>query len=874
MVPRWLVALLGGVVPDDQHDDVIGDLEELHRRRVGRRGRIAATAVTVLEGAWLVLFHGAVRVGLAVWPGRWVSGPELRLALRLIRKQPVMTLTSVLALGVGIGIVAGGFSVFQQGLYGHLPFPNGDRWVNVESYSEESGRRAPVDLERLRSFRTSAPALAYLAGTESDDFNLVHDNGEVERVAGARVTPGTFRYLPYRPLLGRLLVPTDGAPGGQRVALIRESLWERRFSRDPAIVGRSVDIAGADHVVVGVLPDDAGYPSEGEIWLPLYEATFGAADTGGPGGSRFIGVLADGATVEQAQEQVQRLSDRVASDVPGAEDLRFQVVPLTRIMAAPDVQVMAAVFMAVLLSVLLIIAANVGNLVVARTSRRSAELAVRTALGASRSRLIGQLSLEMLVIGVLASALGLAAAGGILALYDRVLDELPFWVDLALGPGTAAVVVGVALLATCVTGVLPALRATRKAPGDALRKSGRGAAPGVGRVGGVMIAAEVALSVALLGSATLFAQGFQRYMDPTFDLPDQRVLTARLDLDLSEDELTEGGAPTVADSLTLVLEELQDRLVALPGVSAVGLASHLPRTTPYPEPLELNGRADLVPTPVVALGPGLLDVLEIRPIVGRDVDDRDLRPGAPPVALVNEAFALEQWGTTQVLGRRLRLAPTADQNQAEPWREVVGVVPDVMEVAGPVAGGVYLPLAPRRFVRVALRVDTDPVAYTGRLRRAAFDVDPNLDVGDIVRLDQVGAENRMAMAVMTSALSGIGMVTLLLSLAGVYSIVSLSVTRRTREIGVRVALGEGRRAILGSLLRRSSLLVVGGALVGALVGHRVASIRMFVFAVPEAGWWLFPGLVALMGIAGLLACWIPVRRALSIQPVEALRYDG
>ncbi len=873
MAPRWLVWLLERVVPGPRIDDVVGDLEELHRRRVDRLGRGPATLITLAEGAWLVLVHTAGRVGRGASPARWVSGPELRLALRLIRKQPVMTLTSVVALGVGIGIVAGGYSVFRQGLYGELPFPNGDRWVNVESYAAESGSRAPVDLERLMLFRSSAPALAYLAGTRTAELNVVHDNGEVERIAGARVTPGTFRHLPYRPLLGRLLLPTDGAPGGEPVALIRESLWERRFSRDPGIVGRTVDIAGADHLVVGILPDEAEYPSEGEIWLPLDEATLGA-DTGGPG-SRFIGVLAEGATVDQALEQIQGLSDRRAEEVRGTEALRFRVVPLTRILVAPDIQVAMIVFMVVLLSVLAIIAANVGNLVVARTSRRSGELAVRTALGASRSRIVGQLFVEMLVVGGLASALGFASAGVILEFYDRVLDELPFWVDLALEPGTAAVVMVLAVLAAAVTGVVPALRATRKAPGDALRKAGRGANLGVGRVGGFMIAAEVALSVALLGSATVFAQGFQRYVEPSFDLPDDRVLTARLVLDLDEEELVPGGSATVSDSLELVLRDFQARLAALPGVSAVGAASHLPRTSPYPEPLELEDRPDLVTTPMVALGPGLLDVLEVRPVLGRDLDEADLRPGAPAVALVNESFALEQYGTTQVLGRRLRLAPTSEQDEAEPWREIVGVIPDVMEVAGSRdAGGVYIPLTPRRFVSVALRVDADPVAYTGRVRRAAFDVDPNLDVSDITRLDQVGAENRMALGAMTSALSGIGLVTLLLSLAGVYSIVSLSVTRRTREIGVRVALGENRGAILRSLLRRSGLLVLGGAAVGAVLGHRVAGLRLFVFAVPEPGWWLFPGLMALMGLAGLLACWIPVRRALSIQPVEALRYDG
>jgi predicted permease len=875
MAPRWVVRLLARVVPEERHDDVIGDLEELHGRRVARWGRLAAGGVTVCDGLLQVVAHTFRAVGRAATAGsRWVSGAELRLALRLVRKQPVMTLTSVVALGAGIGIVAGAFSVFQQGIYGELPFANGDRWVTIESYAEESGARTPMDLQRLRIFRSSASAVAYVAGTETSQMNVVHATGEVERIEGAQVTPGIFRYLPYRPLLGRLLVPADGASGAEPVALIRESLWLRRFSRDMDVVGRSIDIAGADHLIVGVLPDDAEFPGGGEIWLPLHEEDLGAADDRASVGSRFIAILAEGATPAQAQAQLAQLSSQAAAPGSGAEALRLRVTPLTRVLVSPQIQVAILVFMSVLLAVFLVIAANVGNLVVARTSRRSAELAVRTALGASRPRLVGQIFAEMLVIGGLASVLGLAAAGGILAVYDRVLDELPFWVHLGLRPSTAVAVVVLAVLAAGVTGIVPALRATRKDPADALRGAGRGGALGIGRVGGFMIAAEVALSVALLGGAALFARGFQLYLNPTFQLPDDRVLTARLVLDLDEAALVEGGAATVADSLATVLRTLQQDVAALPGVAAVGVASHLPRTSPYPEPLEVEGRPDLLPTPLVAMGPGLLDVLEVRPLVGRDIDEGDLRPGAPPVALVNESFALATYGTTQVLGRRLREAPEADQEDAGPWREIVGVVPDVMEVAGPVgAAGVYVPLRTRRFVSLALRVESDPLALTGRLRRAVFDVDPDLNVSEIVRLDGVGSENRIALQVMSSALTGIGVITLLLSLAGVYSIVSLAVTQRTREIGVRVALGAEPGRILWSVLRRSGLLILGGAVVGAVAGHQASKVRLFVFAVPEAGGWFFPGLVLVMALAGLMACWVPARRALSIQPVEALRYD-
>lgn len=869
MAPRWVVRLLGVLVAPEDQDEVIGDLEELHRRRVHRWGGTAATVATAVEGSGLLLRHLAAFVlRAAAARGHGVSAVEVRLALRLVRRQPVMTLTAVVALGLGIGMVAGGFSVFQQALYGELPFPDGDRWISVETYSAETGRRASLDLGRLRAFRASAPALAYLGGSESEYFNLRLPNGEVERVAGARVTPGLFERLPYVPSLGRLLVVGDGALGAPPVALIRASLWSRRFSGDPSVVGRSLEVAGAAYTIVGVLPDDAGFPAEGDVWIPIPEATLGATDDRAPVGSRHVAVLAPGATVEQARDQLQQISQRASTPGSGAESLRHRVGPLARPFLGPQVQVGVAVFMTVLVLVLLVIAGNVANLVVARTSRRSAELAVRTALGASRTRIISQLFVEVLVIGGLASLLGLAAAGGILAVYDRVLDELPFWIDLHLDPATALVTVLLALLSSAVIGVLPALRATRGSPGDALRGAGRGASMSVGPFGRLMIASEVALSVALIGIAVLFAQGFQMYVTPAFRLPEDRVITARLYVDPE----AAGADP---DSGALVLRRLEQSVAALPGVVAVSAASHLPRVSPSAEAVELEGVPTLVSTPVVGSGPGLFAVLEVEPILGRGLEQGDMGPDAAAVVVVNRAFAQRNFGTDQVLGRRLRIAEASDEGTPSPWREIVGVVPDVMEVTGSTrAAGIYVPLTPRQTLSLAVRVESDPLTFAGPLRRAAYDVDPRLNISEIVRLDDVGAENRTALAVMSSGLLAIGVITLLLSLAGVYSIVSLTVTQRTREIGIRVALGATPLSVLWSVLRSLGALVVFGALVGAAAGWQGSGVKLFVFAVPRGQWWLFAGLVALMGLAGLLACLVPARRALAIQPVEALQADS
>lgn len=877
--PRWLVRLLSAAVPESLHDDVIGDLEELHRRRVRRWGRALATFITVAEGLALAVRHGMPRPGRRAKTGaRWISTVELRLALRLVVRQPVMTLTAVVALGVGIGLAGGGVSFWRQALHGELPFEDGDRWVVIQSYDDASGRRTPVDLERFRLFRSSAPAFAYVGGAEGRTFNVVHPDGQVEQIAGAAVTPATFRYLPYVPLMGRLPVAGDGQPGAEPVALIRESLWERRFSRSPDVLSRRLQVEDESRAIVGVLPDDAGYPSDGEVWIPMDEETLGAADDRSPvAGSRLMGILAPGATVEQSEGQLADLSERVSGAGRGAVPMRHQVLPMTGTVNSAQEQLMSMVMLGVLGSVLLVIAANVANLIVARTSRRAPELSMRAALGASRGRLVSQLFVESLVIGLIAAVPGLVLAGAILEVYDRVLDELPFWVDLGLDPGAVAVVLLLALASAGVMGVLPALRATSGQGAAGLEGAGRGGRLGVGRVGGVMIVTEVALSVALLGVAVLFGRGFESYLDPDFHLPDDRVLTARIAVELPPD--VTAGQPgdtrdVRGDSILSVARALQAALAELPEVRAVAMASHLPRLSPYPEPVAFEDRSDQVPTPVVYQGAGTFEILEVSPLLGRVFDERDQEDGAAPVAVVNQAFALESFGTTRVLGRRIRIVDYADEDAPSAWREIVGVVPNVMEVAGSTsAAGVYVPFTPRRFFSLAMAVEGDPLALVGQVRRAAFDLDAGLQVTEIVRLADVGSENRTALGAMSSALTGIGLITLLLSLAGVYAIVSLAVTQRTREIGVRVALGAERRAILWSILRRSVVLVGVGGVVGALAGLMVSKARLFVFAVPEGGMGLFLGLVGLMAVAGTVACWVPARRALRVQPMEALRYD-
>lgn len=868
-VPRWLARLLEIVVPAERHDDVLGDLEEVHRRRLGRWGGPRATVVTAAEGSAAVAAWGARR--LAGGMVAVVRSTDVRLAFRLMARSPVMTATSVAALAVGIGITAAGFSLVDQIFFGDVPFPGGDRWVVVDTYDRTTGRREGLDLDHVEAIRRSVPAIDHLAAATALHVNLMHEDGAVERVAAARVTPGLFTHLPYAPVAGRLPGPGDGRSGTEPVALLAEGLAGRLFGGASEAVGAALRVDGADHRVVGVLPDDADFPDGGDLWILVDGTTLGATPSGGSiVGTRAMAILAPGVDAPTAEAQINDVSARLSAPGRGTPPLRHRVVPLPETIRSGGDMVGVGAMMAVLLAVLVVISANVANLVVARTAGRSGELAVRMALGGSRARVVGQLFLEALVLGIAAAVPGLTGAALILRVYDRLLDELPFWMELRVDAGTAVVAVVLALLASAVVGILPALRATRPDSAGVLRAAGRGG--GVGRVGGAMIVIEVAVSVALLGYAAVFAQGYRAYLEPAFDLPEDHVLTARVQVAPFPRPGAREADAVGADSLRALQRGVEEALGEMDGVTGVALASHLPRTSPYPLPLEIEGRGPVLTVPVVSQGPGFFSVMNAAPLAGRSVDVRDMEEHAPPVAVVNAAFARAHFGGIDAVGRRLRLL--GEGGEPGPWRQIVGVVPDLMEVTGRRdAAGIYVPLEPARRFSVAIGVGGEPARRAGELRRALYELDPAILVTDVVRLGEVGAENRAALGAMSSAMVGIGLVTLLLSLAGVYSIVSLSVTQRTREIGVRMALGGARASILGDLLRRSTLLVLGGAALGAAAGAAGTRVRLFVFAVPDGGPWLFPALVVLMAGAGALACWVPARRALGIHPVEALREE-
>ena len=783
---------------------------------------------------------------------------DLVLAARLVRKQPVLSLTAVLALATGIGLATLGFTFLEAGLRARLPFMGGDRFVMLEAYEDPHGRRATLSRDRFQALRDGTPALRHLGALGAGSQNLLLPSDEVALVSGVSITPDSFAVLPFAPLVGRVLNAADAAPGAPPVVVIRESLWRRHFSGDVAAVGRTANFSGVHREIVGVMPDALEFPTSPELWLPL----------GDPSQARVFGVLAHEDGLGAAQAQVTAVSQQFEQERTADPKLRLQVSPYVEALSR-GLDVLAGSLVFVLVLVLLVIAANVANLVLARSLARSSELAIRSALGASRARLVGQVFVEVLLLGCIAAVIGVYASEVTLRWIRDTMTEMPSWVNLTAGPRTAFFVVVITVLAAAVGGAWPALRATRRDTQQALAAASRRVAVGFGATSSAMIVLQVALSIGALHTALVVARGVAGYMQGAATPGEAHVLTARL-------YLPEPLEPSGAHAAVL------DALRQIPGIEHAGLGTSLPRLSPQAimTTVRVGATAEASAprsAPVVAISPGFVETLGGRATAGRLFTAADYAGTGPPIAIVNEPFAAKFFGGGNPVGYQLRFL-NADERGASPeWREIVGVVPDLGLSAGDeqLAGGVYVPLRNETLIYATAVVAGDPLAMSMTLRRAVAAADPRIQVRETQPLPEVGKEDRAVFAGIGAALTALGSIALVLSVIGVYALLSFSVTARTRELAVRSALGASRVQLLRTVLIRAALPLVIGAAIGPVVSTALVAVRgIFAFRLPsEAGTVPVALLCGVLALSALAAAWVPSRRALRISIADALKAD-
>jgi putative ABC transport system permease protein len=892
----WLARLLLRAVPASRSEDVIGDLEELHARRLRESSRVTASLRTTLNA---VLIAAALSRDPA---GRRLGGSkrslplstlELKLAVRMMAKQPVLTAVAIVAMAIGIGLATAGYTLYEGITKAELPFEGGDRFFQIAAYNQE--RERPLEVEQYQLFRDHPLGLAHVGAVLSGALNLQYANGEVESVRGTWITPSSMDFLPYRPLLGRPLMTSDGAPAASQTVVLSESLWRRRFEASRTAIGRTMRVDGIEAEIVGVMPDALTFPERVELWIALPDPALGD-ESWLPGQADVFGVLAPNTSVDVARDRLQTINRQIPTS--GVRLRRIALIPFARAWAAPTFDTLMIVSLGLLVSVLLVIALNVANLILARTSARTGELAVRTALGADRTRLVGQVFVEVLVMTSVAAALGLAGAHFLLDWIQSLTEALRPWVSFRPTVKTVSFVFALTVVTAAVAAVLPALRATRRNTADELKGSGRSVTSGkvFGRAAGSLLVVEMALAVALLIAGATMGRAVMKQLAFDLGAAEERVLTAYVTLPTDQLTKTRPGWRSY---------EIQDELLAavrqMPNVLAAGTSSALPRTDP---PLQLvaisdDGSAPPIAAAAVIASDGYFESLGATALEGRvfrseDRVDRPMTqrssvgpdgngmggrtgPRTPHVIVVNKAFALRAFGNGSAVGRRVEFRNPDNTSQGDPDPvEIVGVVPNLgfstshpedwpaVFAAGTVTTAFWL----------SLLTDTNAMSIEPAIRRAIVDLNPMIRVTSVQPLSRVGWDSRAFMTGAGLSMIALGVVALLLSAAGVYAILAYTVSSTTREIGVRVALGASPISVLGAILRRTGVQLVAGAIAGGVLTVVLDDLKAKLpepYPSPEP--WMLPATLAVLFAAGLIASWIPARRALGITPSEAFRAE-
>jgi putative ABC transport system permease protein len=898
--PRIPVRLLQLALPSDVREDITGDLEEVYARKLRAEGARRARVWYAREAVALSLRFGLERWLLRrVRPERSsllnaVSVLDFKLGMRMLVRYPGLTLIGGLAMGFAIWLGAGAFETIRQIGFATLPLPEGDRIVAIHNLDVSAARPKPVRVHDVLDWQTSLTGIEEVSAFRQYQRNLLVEGRGAEPVDVAEITATGLRAARVAPLLGRLLLPEDERADAAPVAVIGYDVWQDRFDGEANVLGRTVGLGGTTVTIVGVMPAGFEFPVAQSLWIPLRLDAIAYPRGDGPSLTAF-GRLAEGVSLAEAQLELTTVGARTSAAYPDTHrHVRPRVTSYTAALMGISPRDAKYLLSSNLFLVILVvlICGNVALLMFARAATRESEIVVRSALGASRGRIITQLFAEALVLGTLAAALGLAAAGYGLrwALHVAEIElnggRLPFWFEAKLSPVTIFYALLLTLLGAAVAGVLPALKATRQS------QSGLRAATSSGwTFGGVwtaVIVSQVAVTVAFPMTTYLMWRDIQEVRTLDVGFTETEYLAAQLALD------PETTADTSRASLLTRFEQsyraLERRLEAEPEVTAVTYADRLPRTYHPHRLLEIDagGAAPLRPqwpgyrVSNATVDPEYFQVLGAPVLQGRGFRVSDVASDAP-VAVVNESFVELVLGGRNPIGRRFRYTyfeeweePRPEQ-ELGPWHEIVGVVPDLGTSVGdwdPKRAAVYHPGSPVTAypARIAIHLRGDVASFAPRLRRLALAVDPALRVMDPKPMERLHDSTITFLEFWFQLLLVVSALALLLSLTGIYSVMSFTVARRTREIGIRVALGAPSVRVLPAILRRPLMQVGFGIGAGAvLTGALVYAMAGVVTARGVALLGLYA--LSMMGVC-LLACAVPTRRALKVHPIHALRADA
>ena len=801
---------------------------------------------------------------------------DIRYTARSLRANAGFAVAAIACTALGVGATATIFSAVHATLIRPLPFENPDELVAIYAgIPAKNVTGVNISYPDYISWRDEGKSFSALGiWTWNTPSFTGAGVGGAERVDGAEVSPNLFPLLGVRPIIGRTFLESEGVQGNERVVILGYGLWQRRFSGDRNVVGRTVTIDLEPYTVVGVMPRGFAFPDNGQAWVPFVPRRTELHGNRGYAGA--IGRLKPRVTPQLAQRDLDIIMERLAREFPNEnEGWRAEVVPMRDDLVG-NLKRPLQVFSAAVVLVLLIACANVANLMLTRGAARRREIAVRTALGAGRGRIVRQLVTESLILSALGGLLGaVITVYGVRLLRLGFPDDVPYYIPIGVNVPTLVFAAFVALISGLAFGILPALRATDGSLAGALREGGRGGSdgPARGRLRNAIVVGELALSVTLMIGAGLLVKSYRALASTRLGFEEKGILSFRITLPSAKYESWQ--------RRLAFYELLQQRMQAIPSVASVGLAQGIPFSG-------WNVQASIVAKGWPKAKPGedfvshyqfvsqtFFRTIGVPLQRGRGLTDAD-RDSANPVGLINATFARRAFPNEDPLGKQVKIG---GGNSNDPWVTIVGVIQDYRHyrLPEPMGPGLYLPLTayPPYTQTVIIRVKSgDPSALMPNVRRVLRDLDADMPPYRVTTFEQAVGRSLWRQRFQGLVVAVFAVLALLLAAVGIYGVISYAVAQRTREFGVRVALGAQVRDIVGLVVRHGALLAAWGVVLGILGGALLTRyLEGLLYETQPRDPAVFSFVALGLGLIALVAVSVPAWRATTVDPLVAMRPD-
>jgi predicted permease len=800
---------------------------------------------------------------------------ELRHGLRALTKSRGIACSAVLALALGIGATTTMFSV-THGLLGEMPFEEAHRlvYLGIDQATARRFNQYQLSVHELTEWREQQSTLEDLAGFYAFSLNMSGTDGRPERVEGALVTANAFDVLRARPLIGRGFGSEEDRPGAHPVVILGYALWANHYGLDPNVLGRTVRVNGIQRTVIGVMPEGFRFPYGENLWLPL-EIDPTAVERGSGRWIRTFGRLTENASLADAKVEFAGLARRLELAYPETyAGIRMLVIPYKDHIAEMDPDLIRNLMLGAVSLVLIIACANVANLLLARAAVRSREVAVRTALGASRLRVIGQLLAEALLLSMFGGIAGVGLAYvSVAAINAPAVMSMPYyWMDIRVDGAVLLFAFALVLFSSLIAGTVPAFKASGVNVNDVLKDKALGVTGlRLGRFSRSLVVCQIALSCGLLSASWLMVKEVSSITADDLRFANSNVLTARttlLQADYPDDQRRER-----------FFSDLVSQLEGRPEVNAAAVVSHLPGVSRWRWRLQNQGVVyddyrDLPLTQLAVVSPGFFGALGVGLLEGRDFTPYD-NANSVPVAIVNHQFADRYFTGESPLGRQIR---TPTLNGEGDWMTIVGVVPNLAMNYRTLtdADGMYVPYSqrPLRSMSVIVRSRRDPMTLVRLVRDAVTTIDPHLPIYDVNSLAMKISELTYPAQMFGAMFFCFGIMAVALAVVGLYGVTAFLVRRRTREIGIRMALGARTNRILFHSLRvglaQLSIGLGAGLCLALLVSYAISQVPL---NTDPWDWKVYLPIALTLGITGIIASIVPAVYATRVDPMKTLRYE-